>query len=253
MLKNKKYGWWALIALVGAWLLYVAWGSSSFQECIAHKENQQTEEQTEKGASKFLRSFIVVARIRTDCFVTFLYDSRDAITAVATAFIAFFTFTLWSSTSGLVEAAKIQSRDMKASIAVSAISNELALKAISADQRPWLEPYGPTITGFKPGKTHLGIDGFYMNISLIAINRGRAPATNVHFNAEIYLSGPNRPQSQERLETFASEWRGQNISPLGAIFRDGQLAMGHIFFSVNPKSTKFWRARLLSSKSSHPT
>jgi hypothetical protein len=60
MLKNKKYGWWALIALVGAWLLYVAWGSSSFQECIAHKENQQTEEQTEKGASKFLRSFIVV-------------------------------------------------------------------------------------------------------------------------------------------------------------------------------------------------
>jgi hypothetical protein len=167
-----------------------------------------------------------------------LYDSRDAITAVATAFIAFFTFTLWSSTSGLVEAAKIQSRDMKASIAVSAISNELALKAISADQRPWLEPYGPTITGFKPGKTHLGIDGFYMNISLIAINRGRAPATNVHFNAEIYLSGPNRPQSQERLETFASEWRGQNISPLGAIFRDGQLAMGHTLFLGQPEIDK---------------
>jgi ABC-type nickel/cobalt efflux system permease component RcnA len=79
----KKYGSLALIAVVGAWLLYVAVGSTSFQICTADKENKQTEQAAKKNSSEVLRSLIVSARVKTDCAFVFLYDSRDAITAMA--------------------------------------------------------------------------------------------------------------------------------------------------------------------------
>ena len=39
----------------------------------------------------------------------FLESHNEAITAIATAFIGYFTYTLYRATTGLVEAAKIQS------------------------------------------------------------------------------------------------------------------------------------------------
>src|SRR5262249_8624947 len=46
--------------------------------------------------------YVVAARVNTECLFSFLYDNRDAVTAVATAFIAFFTFTLWWATWSLL-------------------------------------------------------------------------------------------------------------------------------------------------------
>jgi hypothetical protein len=73
-----------------------------FQTCIADKQSQQSQEQSKEGLSEFSRLFEMKARIGTDCLFVFLYDSRDAVTAVATAFIALFTLTLWWATWGLL-------------------------------------------------------------------------------------------------------------------------------------------------------
>jgi hypothetical protein len=95
----KKYAWLALLAVVSAWFLYVADASTSFQTCSADKENKQTEQSAEKNFPEVLRPFIVSARIKTDCIFVFLYDSRDALTAIATVFIALFTYTLYRATT----------------------------------------------------------------------------------------------------------------------------------------------------------
>jgi hypothetical protein len=101
MLTIRKYTWLALIMAVIAWLFYVAWNSMSFQTCVADKQSQQSKEPSKKSFSELSRIFIVTTRVKTDCLFVFLYDSRDAVTAVATAFIAIFTLTLWRSTHNL--------------------------------------------------------------------------------------------------------------------------------------------------------
>jgi hypothetical protein len=99
----RKYGWWLLVAVVCLWLLYVAWGSTSFQKCIAEKQSEQPQQASEKYTPKIFRVFVVNARIETNCFFRFSYDRRDAIAAIAAAFVALFTFTLWRATTGLRE------------------------------------------------------------------------------------------------------------------------------------------------------
>lgn len=102
MLTVRKYLWFALIAAVGVWILYVAWSSTSFQACLADKQSQQSQQQSKESFSEFSRVFEMKARVGTDCLFVFLYESRDAVTAVATAFIAIFTLTLWWATWGLL-------------------------------------------------------------------------------------------------------------------------------------------------------
>jgi len=87
-----------IVAAVSVWIRYVAWNSTSFQACIADKQSQQSQE----SLSELSRFFEMKARVGTDCLFVFLYQSRDAVTAVATAFIAIFTLTLWWATWGLL-------------------------------------------------------------------------------------------------------------------------------------------------------
>ena len=88
--------------LVLAWLGYTVHQSVFFQECLASKQAQHANEQGEKGFPEFARPYVVGSRVETECLFSFLYDSRDAVTAVATVFIALFTFTLWWATSSLL-------------------------------------------------------------------------------------------------------------------------------------------------------
>ena len=96
MLEILKRIWpWVLIALACLWLVYTAALSSSFQTCVSEKYLQQSNHQSEKKSPDFVSRAFVVSRVNTDCLGTFLYESREAVTAVATAFIALFTLTLW--------------------------------------------------------------------------------------------------------------------------------------------------------------
>jgi len=73
-----------------------------FRHAQPTSKSQQSHDQSKEGFSELSRFFEMKARVGTDCLFVFLYDSRDAVTAVSTAFIAIFTLTLWWATWGLL-------------------------------------------------------------------------------------------------------------------------------------------------------
>jgi len=123
----RRNFFWALLALAVLLGVLTVSISSTFQACV---NNQQT------ASTHF--SITNHAVIYWRCSFHALYDFRDAVTAVATVFIAIFTLTLWRSTSGLVDAAAKQSADTQAAIAASnrnAVAAErLAQTAITSNQ-----------------------------------------------------------------------------------------------------------------------
>jgi len=70
-------------------------------------------------------------KIWSSCTGTFLDNYREAVTAVATIFIAIFTWTLWWATRRLGEFARKQADDTKQALKTAATAAEAAL--ISAD------------------------------------------------------------------------------------------------------------------------
>ena len=136
----------------------------------------------------------------------------------------------------------------------SARANELAREALAVDQRPWIESSNPQVSqNFRSGTTHFGVAGFYIDLGILTINRGRAPATAVKFNAEIFLTGPGRQNAAERLAAFCDDWKRKLAENYDgeAIFRDGQLPMSHTLFLpqqdidavINPQGERPFIAR----------
>jgi hypothetical protein len=96
MLKAFRY-LAALVFVLGVlgWILST---SSSFQDCIKN----QTEAKSEHAKPSLAITDNAAIRMRCACHVA--YEYRDFVTAAATVFIALFTFTLWWSTRGMLQA-----------------------------------------------------------------------------------------------------------------------------------------------------
>ena len=99
MLKAFRY----LAALIAALVFVLGLGwilstSTSFQDCIKN----QTEAKSEHA--KLSLAITDNATIRMRCAGHVAYEYRDFITAAATVLIALFTFTLWWSTRGMLQA-----------------------------------------------------------------------------------------------------------------------------------------------------
>ena len=160
---TKTYGRLALITVASLWLLYVAVGSDSFQICTADKENKQPNQTADKHSFKVLRSLIESTSIKTDCVFVFLYESRDAINAIATAFISIFTFTLWRSTDRLWEAGEKQRR----------LYEDTAERQL----RAYLCQGNATITDFGENLEPI--------VHIRIANRGQTPAYNVNLYCSV--------------------------------------------------------------------
>jgi hypothetical protein len=119
VLTVKKWVAWAAVgAIAGAWFSYALWSTTPFQNCLGTQEEKYKATQEAKdNPPKSSLPFIVNARNDTVCGFAILYDYRDAITVLATALIAFFTWTLYRATDRLWDAATEQGNDMKNSIA----------------------------------------------------------------------------------------------------------------------------------------
>jgi hypothetical protein len=91
----------ALIAVALGWCCYVVWSTSFFQDCIASEKQRETPAQVKETTPEVAVSRVVVARMDAACALKSIYEYRDAVTAIATIFIALFTFTLWSATRNL--------------------------------------------------------------------------------------------------------------------------------------------------------
>jgi hypothetical protein len=106
MLRTLLYLGGSAFVACAFWILET---SSSLQTCVAKQTSAQTEQAKENNHSPpFTLSTDDKVAIHARCAGHVIYENRDATTAVATAFIAFFTFTLWRSTNRLWRAGERQ-------------------------------------------------------------------------------------------------------------------------------------------------
>lgn len=129
----------------------------------------------------------------------FLNENSPALGFLATVAIAAFTFTLWRATSGLVESAKQQSRDMRESLdtardAADAAETsaqaaktqaEIADKSFRDLERPYVFVNRIEVTFTRsPSIPHPGLQiGFF--------NYGRTPAIMESFLLSFHILGPD--------------------------------------------------------------
>jgi hypothetical protein len=153
----KKYGLLTLIAVVIAWLLYVAVGSTSFQICIADKGDKQPKQSAEKNSPEVLGLLIASARVKTDCVFVVLDENRDAITAIATAFIAIFTFTLWRSSDQLFNVTKESTDAATMSAKAAKTSARVAENSLVVASRPFITIDPITLCGANEPHIYFGL------------------------------------------------------------------------------------------------
>ena len=168
----------AAVALIGWSVL----GSSAFQTCVTEAQQHHTPEELQKNFANLL----VLLKVAPGCGFDFIDRYHDAIVALGTLIIAFFTFTLWRATDRLwtagerqlkllFETSASQSRDMQASIVAAQQSAAAAAQALSAN-RAWM--IWDNIPIHQASEGMMGDINF--KIGLMAQpawkNRGRSPA-----------------------------------------------------------------------------
>lgn len=146
----------ATLALVAGFviLLIAAWQSGSTGEIC-----EATNTGREQCAGYNLAPFLIIQIFKI------LHTLEGAITALATAAIACFTWTLWKSNEKMWEVTKIAADAAKRSA-------EVADRALTLTDRPWvdlrIEIVGPLV--FDP------VEGCKLDVKLTLLNIGRSPA-----------------------------------------------------------------------------
>ena len=124
----------------------------------------------------------------------------------------------WKADAESEAATALECRDGRASSGSADVGN-----------RPWISLTCRLGSGFTPGTTHLGIEGYYLSLNGVAKNEGPSPATNVIFRAELglLLKGRNR---EDMLNGFCDRFR--NIVPqlASTIFPGASLDVSHELF-----------------------
>jgi hypothetical protein len=117
-----------LVFVLGA--IWILPSSSSFQSCV-DKQRAAESQQVKENPPPIVLSNNAAICVR--CTGHVLYEYRDAITAIATVFIAAFTFTLWRSTKRMTQA--------------TAESVRIAERSLADLERPYIYVFNPS--GFK--------------------------------------------------------------------------------------------------------
>jgi hypothetical protein len=210
MLRALRYFAAVLAIVSGIWIFGT---SSSFETCKTAQAAANTE-QSQKNPP-FL-AFANFSAVYVRCTGHVLYEYRDFATAVATIFIALFTFTLWWATKGLVEAEAIQSADMKRSIVAAEIAANAAQKSADTAEKSLFAANRPVIT---IGELELvqsddPLDKPHINWAMRNSGSGFAVVTDVKVETVIQGDGTPRIHSQE-----SSVWIG--------VIETGKTSDGH--------------------------
>jgi hypothetical protein len=113
-----------LIIVVGIWIVGSA---KSFQQCIRDIKKQETTQHSKESISYF---FVVLGRYKI-CSGVFIVENRDAVIALGTLGLVFFTGTLWWATRRLQQFAEIQSHEMRRSIKAAERAASAALRHVT--------------------------------------------------------------------------------------------------------------------------
>ncbi len=153
--------------------------------------------------------------------------------AVATSLLWAFTALLWRSTYTLSKDAKASSESqaerMEKTIAEARDANQIARESLLADQRAWLSVRASLSDGFEPGRTHEGVDGYYIRLEAIVANHGRSPAMHINFVAHMILR-PADLGLEKQLNAFCDGTRKGHAKIGPALFSGQQMQAGHVLF-----------------------
>jgi hypothetical protein len=177
-----------LLLLFAIWILS---SSSSLNTCKANQTAAQSE-QAKENPPEFTLAIIDSATMYARCIGHVGYEYRDAITAVATAFIALFTLTLWWSTKAMMKATKR--------------SVELAREEFIATHRPKIKIHAVEITRRPVNEDNR------IGASILCFNVGESAAKNVEVRGEIF-AGPRFAIDVQRpvVKTIPEVLSGQKL------------------------------------------
>ena len=167
----KQRTWWIVLILFFAWTSYVAWSTSSFQDCIANEEKAEATAHTKNNPPEVILPLIAYARIDTLCAVRLAYDFRDALNTIATLFIALFTLTLWRSTDRLWKEASASGETALLTAKAAQKAADVAERSLTELERPYV--YGAVTD---PGLDASGVILKRSVFKLCIYNFGRTPA-----------------------------------------------------------------------------
>jgi hypothetical protein len=160
MLKTLRSREWVVVSVGALLAFWIVGTSSSLKNCIHERKHDKSYETIEKGRSGVSRA---VARwqLNAACAGEFTDNNAAAITALATAVVALFTFTLWRVGGG-------QLRELRRSVTISE-------RALTDLERAYLFFTEVTDAGFEPGADGKSIV-IRTGLKYIVTNHGKTPA-----------------------------------------------------------------------------
>jgi hypothetical protein len=84
--------------------------------------------------------------------------------------------------------------------------------------------------GFRPGTTHLGVEGYYLSLRGVAKNHGKTPAIAIGFRAKLVLGGVNLPSVEAAMENFWDEVHLAISNSGPSLFAEQECPVGHELF-----------------------
>ena len=181
MLKTaRQLSLWALLAIALAFFVWTFATSSSFQACIQQK-NETRAAKSEKNPPEFLFTAVEQFSGFFRCGLGVTYGYRDAVTAIATAFIAVFTFTLWQSTRKLWIAGERQ-------IEIAMTAAEAAMRQAGTAESAFTKLERPYVFIFGVSKLEISRDrplNQQPHVKYVVANYGKTPATIESIRAGI--------------------------------------------------------------------
>jgi hypothetical protein len=121
MLRKLQSLGFAILALMALpFIVWVISGSSEFQSCFHDQEHSNTYKALYESNNDILKSVLRV-RLNSGCVLS---NYGGAITAIATVFIALYTYTLSDSTRALRDSAIQQRMDLVESSSIPSFSSE---------------------------------------------------------------------------------------------------------------------------------
>jgi hypothetical protein len=211
---------------VGA-VLWVCQSSSSYQACIANQTSARHEESKE-NPPVFFFTLADNAAVYARCAGHVIYEYRDAVTAVATVFIALFTYTLFAATKGLVQAAQIQSDDMKRSVAAAKAAADASLLAL----RPWVSCEVKIVGDL----TYRDNGDPCITLQFILKNVGHSPAMGVSLHFWFHLLSPVHMHSILIQQRMADLFNGLPPGDRGLLLFPGDIDTRRVNLNISSRA-----------------
>ena len=194
----------ALVLLFAGFFLYAAWTiatASSFQACVASQAKASAAQAKENPRPELL-VLADDAAIYGRCGWYVVYGYRDAVTALSTLLIAFFTFTLWRVMRRLGKAGERQFGLMQRAVNAAANAAAAADKQAEVAERSLEDLERPYIFAsrleFVIATDEISGPHFLLGLT----NYGRTPAIMKSFWVELLMKN----QIDNQKDDIIAEW-----------------------------------------------